>query len=117
MDKTALTDRIAEAEALTQGDRTDEAWQALQEAIQDARDAADAAASQAEIDQALTVLNQAVADFQNSQPGTEPGGEVTDLEDGEYTLTFAANQEGKEVSSMLQGAFDPRVKLTVEMVR
>ena len=114
VDKTALTDRIVEAEALTQGDRTDEAWQALQEAIQDARDAADAAASQAEIDQALTVLNQAVADFQNSQPGTEPGGEVTELEDGEYTLTFAANQEGKEESSMLQGAFDPRVKLTVE---
>lgn len=39
---------------------------------------------------------------------------MTELEDGEYTLTFAANQEGKEESSMLQGAFDPRVKLTVE---
>src|SRR5699024_6519776 len=36
------------------------------------------------------------------------------LEDGEYTLSFVANQEGMEESSMLQGAFDPRVKLTVK---
>ena len=112
VDKTALTDRIAEAEAMTQGDKTDAAWQALQDAIAAAKEAAETADSQEEADQALAALNQAVETFQNSE--AEGPADITDLEDGEYTLSFVANQEGKDESSMLQGAFDPRVKLVVE---
>ena len=67
VDKTALTDRIAEAEAMTQGDKTDAAWQALQDAIAAAKEAAETADSQEEADQALAALNQAVETFQNSE--------------------------------------------------
>ncbi len=112
VDVSALTDKITEAEALTQGDKTDEAWTALQDAIAAAKAAAESAESQTAVDQALAVLTEAVNTFLSST--SEPGGDVTDLEDGEYTLSFVANQEGKDESSMLQGAFDPRVKLTVE---
>lgn len=35
-------------------------------------------------------------------------------EDGEYTLTFEAKQEGSDEESMLAGYFDPKAKLTVE---
>ncbi|HIV16966.1 MAG TPA: NEAT domain-containing protein [Candidatus Alectryocaccobium stercorigallinarum] len=112
VDTAALTEKILEAGALTQGDRTDEAWTALQDAIAAAKAAAGSAESQTAVDQALAVLTEAVNTFLSS--ASEPGGDVTDLEDGEYTLSFVANQEGKDESSMLQGAFDPRVKLTVE---
>lgn len=112
VDTAALREKILEAGALTQGDRTDEAWTALQDAIAAAKAAAESAESQTAVDQALAVLTEAVNTFLSST--SEPGGDVTDLEDGEYTLSFVANQEGKDESSMLQGAFDPRVKLTVE---
>ena len=112
VDTSSLTERIAEAEAIVQGDKTDVAWEALQSAIAAAKEAAETAVSQAEAEQALSALNQAVEAFRNS--GTEGPVDVTELEDGEYTLSFVANQEGKDESSMLQGAFDPRVKLTVE---
>ena len=115
VDQTALMDKIAEAEAITQGDKSDEAWQALQDAIAAAKEAAETAGSADAVTQAVNALTQAIETFQGSQT-TEPGGEidVDHLEDGEYTLSFVANQEGMEESSMLQGAFDPRVKLTVK---
>ena len=39
---------------------------------------------------------------------------VDPTEDGEYTLTFEAKQEGSDEESMLAGYFDPKAKLTVE---
>ena len=39
---------------------------------------------------------------------------VDPTEDGEYTLTFDAKQEGSDEESMLAGYFDPKAKLTVE---
>lgn len=39
---------------------------------------------------------------------------VDPVEDGEYTLTFEAKQEGSNEESMLAGYFDPKAKLTVE---
>ncbi|HEL0581557.1 TPA: NEAT domain-containing protein [Streptococcus equi subsp. zooepidemicus] len=39
---------------------------------------------------------------------------VTDLKAGTYTLTFKANKENTEESSMLQGAFDKKAKLVVK---
>lgn len=51
---------------------------------------------------------------EGEQEQEEQNGDATVLKDGVYTLSFQANQEGKQESSMLQGAFDPRVKLTVE---
>lgn len=36
------------------------------------------------------------------------------IADGVYTLSFVANKDGGDSTSMLQGVFDPNVKLTVE---
>lgn len=61
--------------------------------------------------------------LQKTEAGTEESAKlkadtdaasVDPTEDGEYTLTFEAKQEGSDEESMLAGYFDPKAKLTVE---
>lgn len=112
VDVKKLEEEIRRAKAIVIGDKTQEAWKVLQNAIAEAEKAAGNPEDQNGAVRAIAALKQAIEAFNNSQ--AEAGNSETELEDGEYTLSFVANQEGKEESSMLQGAFDPRAKLTVK---
>lgn len=108
-----LKKAIAEAKKIEKGDKSAEAWQALKDAIAKAENTISTPAeSQAVYDAAVADLQKAVSDFNNS---VNHSTEVKDPEkEGEYTLTFLANEEGQETSSMIQKVFDKRVKLVVK---
>ena len=67
VDKAKLSDAIDAAKKLTQGNKTDAAWNALQTAIKAAEAInADATADQATVDEAVKALNAAVTTFKAS---------------------------------------------------
>jgi uncharacterized repeat protein (TIGR02543 family) len=76
-DNTALTARIASAEALVEDEYTAESWAELEEALAAAVAVSeDAEATQAEIDTALAALVAAIRALEPAEvedPGTEPG--------------------------------------------
>lgn len=53
-------------------------------------------------------------DMDETENSGKETAEDSKLKDGVYTLSFTAKQDGKDETSMLQGSFDPKVKLTVE---
>ena len=62
VDTSALEEAIAEAEALTEEDYTEESWAALEAALEEAKDVlADPTATQSEIDAAAAALEEAIA--------------------------------------------------------
>lgn len=67
-------------------------------------------------DKEITInLNGQTASFISQKDAGSTGDtEQQPVADGVYTLSFTANEEGKDTPSMLQGVFDPNVKLTVQ---
>ncbi|MDY4950424.1 MAG: leucine-rich repeat protein [Clostridium cadaveris] len=108
LNKDSLNQKIDNAKLIKQGTKTYKAFKTLQIAIQEAEKVRDTAKTQSELNNAVEALQNAINTFENTQLDPEK------LENGEYTLSFRANVEGKDSSSMLQGAFDPKVKLTVK---
>lgn len=112
VNKEDLQSKINEAESIEQGDKTQEAFDTLKRAIEAAKAVLNKTdATQEEVNTATNILQTAVDAFKNSDSSVV---DPDQLEDGEYTLSFTANTEGSSSSSMLQGAFDPKVKLVVE---
>lgn len=73
VDKTALNEAIVAAKAIEQGKKSDEAWNALQDAIATAEKAAAVeGAPQTMIDAVLAQLNTAVETFNASEDVTDP---------------------------------------------
>lgn len=73
VDKTALNEAIVAAKAIEQGKKSDEAWNALQDAIATAEKAAAVeGAPQTMIDAVLAQLNAAVETFNASEDVTDP---------------------------------------------
>lgn len=73
VDKTALNEAIVAAKAIEQGKKSDEAWNALQDAIATAeKEAAVEGAPQTKIDAVLAQLNAAVETFNASEDVTDP---------------------------------------------
>ncbi|MDY2960206.1 MAG: leucine-rich repeat protein [Hornefia sp.] len=108
-----LKKAIAEARKIEKGDKSAEAWQALKDAIAKAENTLKMPVENQEVyDREVVDLQKAVAAFNNSASETT---EVKDpAKQGEYTLTFIANEEGHETSSMIQRVFDRKVKLVVK---
>ena len=63
LDKTALTEKLEEAKALIQGDKSDEEWQDLQSAITAAEHTLSVATTQASLNTALEDLTKAMEKF------------------------------------------------------
>lgn len=101
--KQLLKNLIQEAKKMEKGSASETAFQTLQEAINKAEGKL-ATDNQDELLQAISDLQKAIKAFAPSDI----------LENGVYTLSFKARKEGKQESSMLEGAFDPHVKLTVK---
>lgn len=105
VDKTELQKVIAVAKRIEKGIASETAFQALQQAIHTAETVYATSTSTQD------VLVQARKELQKAMDVFNPSNIV---EDGVYTLSFKANKEGKTESSMLEGAFDPNVKLTIK---
>lgn len=65
-------------------------------------------------EQIRTPQQKTAAETQESAKRKAEAASADPTEDGEYTLTFEAKQEGSDEKSMLAGYFDPKAKLTVE---
>lgn len=100
--KQTLKSLIQEAKKIKKGSVSESAFTYLQEAI----NKAEAKLSTDNQDELLQAINE----LQKAMKATPSD----ILEDGVYTLSFKARKEGKQESSMLEGAFDPHVKLTVK---
>ena len=70
-DTSALSNAIIDAKALEKGDKTDEKWNALQEAIKTAEEALANVSSADDVSSALSALKQAVKLFQKDTKGPE----------------------------------------------
>lgn len=82
-DKTALTDILATASAMEQGDKSNAAFEALQAAIAQARAALDDAdATQDQVDAAVSALQAAVETFVSSDDATNPNPNPGDGDSG-----------------------------------
>jgi heme-binding NEAT domain protein len=112
-DKTVLADSLMAAKAVTQGKKTDFAWQGLQTAIADAQAVFDEAnATQEQTDNAKNALAAAVDEFKVSADKTE-GLDKNDLADGVYTLNADMVQINRSSLSMSNNAIDHTVTLNV----
>ena len=60
LDRTPLLDKIAEAKEIEQGNYTDESFAALQEAIERAQEVLDSVTTPAEVEEAVSALQQAM---------------------------------------------------------
>ena len=111
-DKTALKTAIDEAAAIQKGSHTDTAWNALQEAIADARNVYDTLeASQSEVDSAAKNLNLAATLFNNS--GTASTLDKNNLQDGVYSVYADMIHANRQQTSMADNAINHTVKLEV----
>ena len=92
-DKKALTDKIAEAKAIQQGDYTDESYAALQAAIQSAEEAADAVNTESALQAVIRALQEAIDGLSTSDVTspldkkalTDKIAEAKGIEKGDYT--------------------------------
>ena len=66
LNKTTLQEKINEAKAITQGKKTDEAFNTLKAAITSAEEVLNSATEQTAIDGAVTTLNKAIETFKSS---------------------------------------------------
>jgi heme-binding NEAT domain protein len=113
VDKTALATSLTTAKAVTQGKKTDSAWQNLQTAIDDAQTVYDSVeATQEQTDNAKNELIAAVDSFKVSPDKTE-GLDKNNLADGTYTLNADMIQLNRSSQSMANSAIDHKVTLTV----
>lgn len=80
LDKKALEEKIAEAKAIKQGNKTDEAFKTLKTAIGEAEASLNTAKTKEEIQAAVDKLTQAIKDFEVSKDKIE-----------EYIISFNSN--------------------------
>ncbi len=97
VDKTALNEAIVAAKAIEQGKKSDEAWNALQDAIATAEKAAVVeSAPQAMIDAVLAQLNAAVETFNASEDVADPTPEAQTI-----AVSYFVKDSGNAFSGML----------------
>ena len=114
-DKSQLSDAIDAAKNIEQGKKTDEAWDALQDAISKAEDALDkSGVSQADVDAAATELAEAVDTFNKSADKTEGALDFANLPAGTYSINIDMYKMNRVDKSMSDGAIDHKVKLEVD---
>lgn len=108
VDFSALNAAIADAKAVEQGTKTDEAFAALQDAVAAAQAVADnSEATQDQVDAAVTALQQAVADFNASGDATvDPKPEAREMS---YQIYY----QGADATSQYVGrSFKDKVQVT-----
>lgn len=109
VDKSALDQAVSDAEALTQGNKTDAAFKTLQDAIAAAKEVqASDSATQDEVDAAVKALNSAVATFNASDDKPEDAVAVEDMKEGylyEVPITMPKYADPTQ-SSMAAGYFN-----------
>ena len=105
VDKTALNAAIADAKALTQGNKTDEAWNALQAAIASAEKvAANENIPQPGVDGVTAQLNAAIETFKTSADKETPSGQYGMVVGKTYTasVSYAGTGSFAGMQDMLQ---------------
>ena len=109
VDKSALDQAVSDAEAITQGDKTDTAFKALQDAIAAAKEVqASDSATQDEVDTAVKALDGAVATFKASDDKPKDAVAVEDMKEGylyEVPITMPKYADSTQ-SSMAAGYFN-----------
>ena len=96
VDKSKLTSAIAEAKKLAQGNKTEDAYKALQSAIAAAQKVADdESADQAAVDKAVETLNAAVKAFKDS---ADKPSDKTMVAGKEYTVAAQLQKEDGSAS-------------------
>jgi hypothetical protein len=113
VNKTALQAKIAEAKGILKGDKTNTAFDALQDAIAIAEAVNSASGkTQAQINAAVTALNDAINAFKSSETATKL--DKDNLADGNYAVRIAMrNAFDPKQPSMAHGAVEHWVNLTV----
>lgn len=112
-DKTALKSVIDEASAIEKGNHTDAAWNALAEAIADAKAVMDNQnALQSEVDLAAKALKSAITIFNNSGDASQL--DKNNLEDGVYSIYADMIKMDRANKSMADNAINHTVKLEVK---
>ena len=105
-DKSALTDAITSAGKVVQGNKTDDAFKALQDAIAAAQKVADNAdATQADVDGAVAALNEAIDAFNSSENVVKPSGES-------YESSFKLYYKGADATDKFGKSFHDKVVVT-----
>ena len=105
VDKTALNAAIADAKKLTQGNKTDEAWDALQAAIASAEKvAANENIPQPGVDGVTAQLNAAIETFKTSADKETPSGQYGMVVGKTYTasVSYAGTGSFAGMQDMLQ---------------
>lgn len=112
VDKDILQKEIQKAKSIKKGKKLLNLWQKLKDAIEYGEKInADPNASVSEIKKSVNELRDAVDKYNDAPDVPEVENPV---KDGTYTLSFVANYEGQETSSMLQNTLDGRAKLVVK---
>lgn len=112
-DKTALKSVIDEASAIEKGNHTDAAWNALTEAIADAKAVMDNQnALQSEVDLAAKALKSAITIFNNSGDASQL--DKNNLEDGVYSIYADMIKMDRANKSMADNAINHTVKLEIK---
>ena len=116
VDKSKLADAIADAKAVTQGNKTDDAWNTLQAAIAKAEGTRDNdKAMQADVDNALAALNNAVNTFKASaDKPAESTLDFSNLPAGTYSINIDMYKMNRTDKSMSDVAINHKAKLTVD---
>ena len=111
-DKTELASAIETAEAIEQGEHSDEAWTALQSAIAAANEVnTNIDATEADVKGAVESLNNAVDAFNDS--ATTSDLDKMNLADGIYSIDVAIMHTNRKQPSMANNAIEHTVKLEV----
>lgn len=114
VDKAALTSAIADAKAIEQGKKSNEALQNLQTAIAAAQKVADdSEASQDAVDGAVSALQEAVNVF-NATPDVSDALDFSNLAEGTYTVNVDMYKMDRVSKSMSDQAINHEVELTVK---
>ena len=116
VDKSKLAAAIVDAKALTQGNKTDDAWSTLQAAIAKAEGTRDNdKAMQADVDNALAALNNAVNTFNASaDKPAESTLDFSNLPAGTYSINIDMYKMNRADKSMSDVAINHKAKLTVD---
>ncbi len=115
VNKSELANAIKAAEGVTRDNKTDSAWDALQDAISKAKRVnSDANATQADVNAATSALNEAVKTFKASADKADETLDFSNLPAGTYSINIDMYKMNRKDKSMSDAAINHKAKLTVD---
>ncbi|MGT2728628.1 NEAT domain-containing protein [Streptococcus phocae subsp. salmonis] len=108
LDFSALEKAIAEAEAIINSEANKDSVKALTEKLQVIKDSYKSIDNKPLLQKTYDLLMDLIHGYKGEEL------QISNLKEGTYTVSFRANKENTDDSSMLQGAFDKKAKLVVK---